>query len=94
MQPTIGCIVHYTLGAEDVAAAVAKLRRSPAGHVIGANEPRAGDACAAVIVRVWGTGTPSESCNLQVLLDSDTQLWVTSRYEGEGLGTWAWPPTA
>jgi len=63
------------------------------GHIahVG-NEAREGDACAAVVVRVFH---PSVStANLQVLLDGNDHYWATSRMEGDGPGHWQWPPRA
>ena len=59
------------------------------GHV--GNEAREGDYYPAVVVRVFGE-YPDSPVNLKVLLDGNDDFWATSRYEGEGPGTWTWPP--
>lgn len=85
--PTVGRIVHYALTEQDV-------ERIRAGRfATAANEVAAGDAFAAVVVRVWSL-SPEPLCNLQVLLDGPDTLWVTSRKQGAEPGTWAWPPRA
>ncbi|MDN4644936.1 hypothetical protein [Arthrobacter sp. PsM3] len=100
--PTIGRIVHYTL-TEQEAAHVNK-RRADAKNLNGAgvtlasqelgpqihigNSASAGDVFPAIIVRVW----PQSSVQLQVFLDGNDTLWVTSRTEGSGDGRWSWPP--
>lgn len=81
MTPTIGRIVHYMLSALDAAAI-----NSGAGRKNQANE---GDVYPAMIVRVWGEG--GSSVQLQVFYDGAGSYWATSRSEGEGPGTWAWP---
>lgn len=87
MTPTLGRIVHYTLSEWDADAITAT--RSTLG--IQGNAARAGDVRAAIIVQVWGT-TPGSAVNLQVLMDGPDAYWATSRCEGEGPNTWAWPP--
>jgi hypothetical protein len=54
------------------------------------NDAQAGQEYPAVSVRVWTPGM----ANLQVLLDGNDVYWATSRHEGIGPGTWAWPPRA
>lgn len=99
-----GRIVHYVLTAEDVLQ-IARRRTSgreirerldqvppawPAGaqaHI--GNPPRSGTHTAAMIVQVWSPST----VNLQVFLDGNDVLWVTSAVEGVGgdeaaSGTW------
>lgn len=62
-----------------------------AGNVL-----RPGDVYPMVIVRPWhqpGHYTPGSSVlNGQVLLDGPGVLWALSVPEGEGPGTWCWPP--
>lgn len=91
MSATLGQIVHYALNAADVDDITHQLRAP--GMTLG-NEHTVGQTVPAVIVRVWAPGQPNESCNLQLFLDGRAQLWATSRYEGEGPGTWTSPPTA
>lgn len=99
MQPTIGRIVHYTLTEADADAinqrrkdfhesGVAHDHTGYVGHV--GNHAKAGDVFPAMIVRVWEESTVT--VNAQVFLDGNDTLWATSRAEGEGPGTWAWPP--
>lgn len=87
MTPSAGRIVHYTLSQYDADSITAA--RGALG--IQANAARAGQVYAAVIVQVWGT-TPGSAANLQVLMDGPDSYWATSRTEGDGPGTWAWPP--
>ncbi|KAA9111562.1 hypothetical protein F6B43_00220 [Microbacterium rhizomatis] len=77
-EATPGRVVLYTLTAQD-AAAIGEL--DP--HT---NQHRVGDVLPMLIVRVWSVGV-----NGQVFLDGPRTLWVTSRPEGDGPGTWAWP---
>lgn len=84
--PTVGRIVHYRLSDADAAA----IRSLPTVHL---NPVQAGQVCAAVIVRVWGD-TPESAVNLQVLLDGLGTYWATSRCQGDGDGSWSWPPRA
>jgi len=84
-QPTIGRIVHYTLS-EDDADAIGRQRASTVGSY-SYNRAMAGEAYPAVIVRCFG----GPAVNLQVLLDGVDSFWATSRTEGEGPGSWAWP---
>lgn len=85
MKPTIGRIVHYTLGESDVANI--KERRGDA-HL--GNRVEVGQVYPAMIVRVHGD-TPTSFVNLQVFLDGRDAEWVTSRAVGMGPGTFAWP---
>jgi hypothetical protein len=95
VQPSVGRIVHYRLNAFE--ADQVNTRRNDAqahatGHVLHTgNRASEGDVCAAVVVRVFGDSSGSPA-NLQVLLDGNDALWATSRCEGEGPGTWSWPP--
>ena len=85
MKPTIGRIVHYTLGENDVANIV---ERRGGAHV--GNRVEVGQVYPAMIVRVWGDA-PTSAVNLQVFLDGRDTEWVTSRAVGMGPGTFAWP---
>lgn len=92
-QPTIGCIVHYELNDGDV-----DLIKSKHGDKYDKtlNQPRAGQAYAAMVVAAWNTTAPDEwAVNLQVFLDGDVTYWATSREErsdDESAGRWFWPP--
>lgn len=84
--PSIGRIVHYTIGKGD-AVAIANQR---AGATRGTfNVAREGDIYPAKVVRVFDPSTTT--VNLQVHLDGPDTYWATSRTEGEGAGHWAWP---
>lgn len=94
MKATIGRIVHYALTDHDAAAI--NRRRGDAlasdtgqtGRIIHVgNTVAAGLVFPAMVVRDWGA-----SVNLQVYLDGNDIYWATSRSEGEGPGTWMWPP--
>lgn len=80
-QPTLGRIVHYTLADHDVAAINDQHPDSRTRNPV-----NAGDTFPAMVVRDWGG-----SVNLQVFLDGSASYWATSRKEGDGPGTWAWP---
>lgn len=94
--PSIGRIVHYTLGEGDVdvinrhVPQMVRDPKAPTGERVRRNSVSAGDVFPAVIIRHW-----SGTCvNLQVLLDGDCSYWATSRTEGDHgtAGRWAWPP--
>lgn len=109
MKPTIGRIVHYTLNDAD-AAAINKRRgdaetynganagaapgepgaTSHQSHI--GNHAEAGQVFPATIVRVFDPSVTTS--NLQVTLDGNDTYWATSRKEGDGEGTWAWPARA
>lgn len=90
MKPSIGRIVHYQLGASDVAAI--RTRRIDRRH---GNEVEVGEVRPAMIVRVNGDPeTPSVTVNLQVFLDGDDVEWITSRMHGNGAFMWRWPGQA
>lgn len=84
-QVTAGRIVHYTLSAHDARLIQQRRGISLIGH---GNDPREGDVVPMIVVRVW----PDDGVNGQAFLDGDDSLWLTSRPEGTGPGTWAWPP--
>lgn len=86
MKPTIGRIVHYTLGESDVE----QIKARRAGVYFG-NEVEVGQVYPATIVRVWGE-EPTSAVNLQVHLDGFDTYWATSRSVGEGPFHFAWPP--
>lgn len=99
MIPSVGRIVHYVLREVDVERIMRRRRdfenhrrdddykdRGYMAHF--GNDVRAGDVLPAIIVRAWGEHT----VNAQVYLDGTDTLWMTSIPEGEGPGTWSWPP--
>ena len=90
MSATIGRIVHYTLTQDDADEIVRRRHETPART---GNFPHAGDVFPAMIVRVWGTA-PNQTVQLQVFLDGNDTHWALSIPEGEGPGSWAWPPRA
>lgn len=85
-QASVGRIVHVVL--DDT---IPDIRP----HAVGQIRP-------AIVVRTWGeNGGPSESINVQVLLDGTNdidvmapQIWLTSvHYSAEPKPrTWHWPP--
>jgi hypothetical protein len=79
MVPSLGRIVHYSLSDSDVA--------SIPDAASALNAPRAGDVYPMLIVRVWGDAETS-SVNGRVFLDGRHDLWVTSRSQGSGAGSW------
>jgi hypothetical protein len=56
------------------------------------NDAGAGDEYPAMVVRVFDPA--ATAVNLQVHLDGNDTFWATSRMEGDGPGTWAWPVIA
>jgi len=89
LKPTIGRIVHYTLGESDVANIVERRAHSINGPDVG-NRVEVGQVYPAMIVRVHGDA-PTSYVNLQVFLDGRDTEWVTSRAVGMGPGTYSWP---
>ncbi|WP_033818893.1 hypothetical protein [Kitasatospora sp. MBT63] len=91
MQPTIGRIVHYVLSESDADLITRRRAARAAREAVGVetlgNHVEAGQVFPATIVRVW-----PDTVSLQVALDGPDGAWVTSRTEGTGPGTWAWPP--
>lgn len=104
-KPSIGRIVHYRLTAEQ--ATEVNRRRDDAklnsdvmrterpgyqAHV--GNPVYAGEPVAMIVVQVWPNefGPDHDGVNGQVFLDGNDSLWVTSVKEGDGPGTWSWPP--
>lgn len=86
MRPTIGRIVHYTINAHDVDRIEAH-RSYPGRH---GNDVREGDTFPLLVTAVFeGAG---DHVNGQLMLDGNDSLWVTSAGEGNGPGTWKWPP--
>lgn len=103
MIPSVGRIVLYTLtstDAEQINKRRDDVQREGAGqtgkvvHV--GNAAKAGDACAAIVVRTFG----GQAANLQVHLDGNDTLWRTSVMPQEDYtpaveripGRWVWPP--
>jgi hypothetical protein len=82
--PAIGRIVLYRLNEDD--ARRIQQQRSHDGTT--GNLAAAGRVQPAIVVASFG----DEALNLQVLLDGPDSYWATSRHEGDGPGTWAWPP--
>ena len=103
MIPTIGRIVHYRL-TEQQAAEINRRRtdgRSIAERIkvnawpLGAqahigNGVKEMDTFPGMIVRTWGE-LANGAVQLQVFLDGNDVLWVTSVCVGDGPGTWSWP---
>ena len=94
MKPTIGRIVHYRLAVEDAIAIndrrhdylTYRGQSTPGAQPSMGNTVQSGEVVPAIVVRVGDFGV-----NLQVFLDGNDTLWVTSVDEGEGDGTWSWP---
>lgn len=105
MIPSIGRIVHYTLGENDVEvinqrradyAQAAFTERRTAARTSGnqahiGNQVTVGEVFPAMIVRVWGDDDTA-LVNLQVFLDGNDTLWATSRRQGENEKEWREPP--
>ena len=85
---TVGRIVHYKLSEQDVALID---QQSPITAQAPRNGVYVGHILPAIVVAYFGSGTYA---NLKVLLDGAGEYWATSRSEGDGPGTWAWPPRA
>ena len=99
MTPTIGRILHYRLSKEeadktnqrraDAKANVEAMRADRPGFQAHAgNVVQASEVVPLIVVQVW----PEDRVNGQALLDGNDSLWVLSAKEGDGPGTWAWPP--
>lgn len=107
MQPSLGADVLYTLSEDDATQinrrrsdfhAFGQSHAHPhepgqpgaTGHVghVG-NFTRKGDVCPAKVVRTFDETVTT--ANLQVYLDGNDTYWATSRRDGEGPGTWAYP---
>ena len=89
MIPTVGRIVLYTL-TEDDAEHINRRRMIGAQAHIG-NDVAGGYEFPMIIVQPWGAD-PTSAVNGQVFLDGNDTFWATSRWAGEGPGTWRWPP--
>lgn len=85
MTPSIGCIVHYMLSADDARRITTRRKAAHAGE--GSNFVDEGQVYPMLIVRVWGE-TEQASVNGQVFLDGDDTLWVTSVGQGDGPRQW------
>ncbi len=88
ITPTVGRVVLYSLSEQDVGEIS---RRRTTGHSIAerireaawpigaqahiGNDVRVGDVFPGIVVRTWG----GDCINIQVLLDGNDVLWVTSR---------------
>lgn len=88
-KPSIGRIVHYTLGEGDVLAIDRLVPMVNAAGQQARNAVHVGDVYPAMIVRVFDPSTTT--ANLQVFLDGDGSYWATSRTEGNGDAHWSWP---
>ena len=86
--PAPGRIVLYTLNKQD-ADATNKRRIDTLGT--DGNSVAEGDVYPMMIVRVWGSTSPSQPVNGQVFLDGNDTLWVTSTNLGTDPRTFAWP---
>lgn len=71
--PSINRVVQYCMSEADVDRAKRELKRD-GRH---GNEPRVGELYPAMIVKVFGD-TPGAAFTVQVLLDANFSLWVTS----------------
>lgn len=105
MKPTIGRIVHYTLGttdADDINRRrhdAGAFRRSLTGPIEAGERGRTGHVehygnpvtAGDVYPAVIVRTFGGTTVNLQVLLDGNDHYWATSRTEGDGQGQWAWP---
>jgi hypothetical protein len=104
--PTIGGIVRYRLTVSDseaitrrrtTGASIAERMRGPepswpAGaqaHI--GSTVSAGEEYPMLIVRVFDA-TINSRVNGKVFLDGTDEFWVTSAAQGEGPGTFSWPP--
>lgn len=87
--PTIGRIVQYKLTKQD-ADAIGYARQVSTVTARQGNPAEEGQVYPAMIVRTWGA-TPGSAVNLQVFLDGNDSLWVTSATEGNGPRQFAWP---
>jgi hypothetical protein len=106
MKPTIGRIVLYTLSAEDciqinrrrttsasIGARIAKNTPDTSAWPLGA-QAHIGNAVNEghqYAMMVTGVCTP-KILNGQVFLDGNDVFWARSVSEGEGPGSWCWPP--
>lgn len=97
MTAAPGRIVHYRLSKADVEAinrrredaiAAAAARQASGYQVHVGNKVIEGDVVPAIVIRVCGR----MGVNAQAFLDGNDTLWLTSRAEGTGPGTWSWPP--
>lgn len=87
--PAPGRIVHYKLTSSDAQSITQ--RRAASNGIFSGNPVNEGDVFPAQIVKAWGD-TPESACQLQVMLDGNDTLWVTSRTHGEQPGSFVWPP--
>lgn len=85
MTPSIGRIVHYRLS-KDQATELHPKRLD--GMRARFNPVDEGTVLPAIVTAVWSPTT----VNLQVFLDGELSIWVTSATEGDGPRQWFWPP--
>ena len=89
MKPTLGRTLLYILTAQD-ATFINNIPRSRSGGM--GSTTAEGDVLPAVVVRIHDPKAERPLVNLKVLLDGNDDYWATSRTEGDGPGTWSWPP--
>lgn len=91
MIPSVGRIVHYILSEADVGRV--KNSRLVHGPDRSGNYVAEGQIYPALIVRVWAEQpTEDTQVNLQVFLDGNDTLWVTSAGQGNDPRQWCEPP--
>jgi hypothetical protein len=92
--PSIGRVVLLVISSALASQAADALSRH---EELRANLPKEGEIYPATIVRVWpgpgGTVEPQSLVNLQVHLDGNFTLWVTSAHvdANKAPGTYHWP---
>lgn len=94
ITPTIGRVVLYCLADYDVdEIRDDRRRRMEYGDLRKWNDINAGEVYPADVVRTWGD-TPDSAVNVQVKLDGNDTLWVTSTSVSEGPvpGKFHWMP--
>lgn len=77
--PVIGQIVHYRLSAANV-------------ETLTNRHPTTAAEDDLVVLTVTGGIPEGGGVNGQVLIYGEEPLWVTAVPEGDGPGTWCWPP--
>lgn len=98
MVPTVGLILLYALNdseasqinkrRQDYSKASKEVDTGFQAHV--GNSVREGQVFPLLVTAINGSDK-NISVNGQVLLDGNDSFWATSRKEGDGPGTWAWP---
>lgn len=98
MLPSIGRIVSYKLGEQNVAEISRRRADARASAISGdktgaqvhvGNEPHVGDVFPMMITRLW-EAQPTEASVVQgqVFLDGNDVLWVTSAQQGDADYQW------